>query len=89
MTAKSSTDDDGNETDQKDASPVLNVAVAISDFLSDQNDNVSISYSRSLCKILRKSYIDIYSEDSKTLQHLERGLHEFSINITDLYNLNC
>ena len=85
MTAKSSTDDDGNETDQKDASPVLNVAVAISDFLSDQNDNVSISYSRSLCKILR----DIYSEDSKTLQHLERGLHEFSINITDLYNLNC
>ncbi len=83
MTAKSSTDDDGNETDQKDASPVLNVAVAICYFLCDENENLTISYLRSLCKILSKSYIDIDSEDIKTLKHLKRGLDELSINITD------
>ena len=81
--AKSSNDDDGNETDLKDASPVLNVAVAICYFLCDENENLTISYLRSLCKILSKSYIDIDSEDIKTLKHLKRGLDELSINITD------
>lgn len=68
---------------EKGSSPVLNAAVSICDFLCGQNELLPTSYVRSLCKILSKSYIDIDSEDSKSLQHLKRGLDELSMNITD------
>ena len=74
---------DNEDKTPKDASPVLHAAIAICDYLSDENDNLSLTYLRALCKVLSKSYIDVESEDPKALLLLKRGLDDLAMNITD------
>ena len=65
------------------ASPILNAAISISEFLNAEGDDLSTAYLRSLCKILNKSYIDPESEDERSLRQLKRNLDDLAMNITD------
>jgi hypothetical protein len=67
----------------KKISPVLHAAIAISEFVSDEYDNINVTFLRALTKILSKSYIDVEIENMDALKKLKSNLNQLTMEITD------
>jgi hypothetical protein len=61
----------------------LAAAIAICGFINEEEDNISTSFLRAVCKILSKMYIDTEQEDSKSLKVLKQGLEDLATTVTD------
>lgn len=67
----------------KKISPVLHAAIAISEFVSDEYDNINVTFLRAITKILSKSYIDVEIENMDALKKLKSNLNQLTLEITD------
>jgi condensin complex subunit 3 len=77
-----------SESMSKDESSILAAVMAICSFINEEGDEISTSFLRALCKILSKSYIDVESENMKSLKLLKQGLEEMAMNVTDETAIN-
>lgn len=83
--------ENGTATSQsvpKEESPLLSAVIAICNFIIEEVDDISTSFLRAICKILSKSYIDVESENMKSLNLLKQGLEETAMNVTDETAIN-
>lgn len=72
----------------KDESPILAAVMGICNFINEEIDDISTTFLRALCKILSKSYIDVESENLKSLRLLKQALEEMAMNVTDETAIN-
>ncbi len=76
-------DTDVERQSTQEPSPMLIISLAISNHILENGHQLSTSYTRSLCKILNKSYVDVTSEEQSSLRRFKNSIDELSMHITD------
>jgi len=64
-------------------SPVLLLSISISEFLTENGSALSLSFLRSLCKILHGVNLDLESENIESLNKLVKNMDNLAMIITD------
>lgn len=79
--------DSGHEEKTRDdvsaTSPVLLLSISISEFLTENASDLTLSFMRSLCKILHGVNLDLESENIDSLNQLVKNMDDLSMIITD------